>query len=52
MRCNNLKKTYAKHERENGIEDNVVTNEKQVSCTSHRDEELKNRMIGEIKEFE
>ena len=46
MRGDNLKKHMKKHER--GNEDNVATNEEQISCT---DEELEKRVSAKMKEF-
>ena len=46
MRGDNLKKHMKKHER--GNEDNVATNEEQISCT---DEELKKKVSAKMKEF-
>ena len=46
MRGDNLKKHMKKHER--GNEDNVATNEDQISCT---DEELEKRVSAKMKEF-
>merc|ERR1712025_414381 len=46
MRGDNLKKHMKKHER--GNEDNVATNEDQISCT---DEELEKSVSAKMKEF-